>query len=495
MTLGTLLIYIGITALVLTLLIGFLHKRHKSWVMTFLQNFTGVLFLVSGWVKAVDPMGTAFKMEQYFAEFEATFEGTWFDFAAPMFPWLSEHAIAVSVVMIVLEIVVGLMLVIGHRTRLTSWVFLLIVGFFTLLTGFTFLTGYVPAGENFFAFSKWGPYTPSNMRVTDCGCFGDFIKLEPRTSFLKDVVLLIPAVLFVFRHRHMHRLFTATVRSGLVGAAVIGLLIYCFSNYMWDLPHADFRPFKVGVDIAERKAVEEEAAANVQVIAWKLKNKEDGRIVELPTEVYLNDLASYPGEEWEVVEQIKNEPEITATKISDFEILASDGTDMTADILEAEDPLVMIVCYKLKGRTQYVEQVVQDTVFRMDTVSVEGTDSVRIVQVVDQINETTESVPQYYWDADYVSKFEEAVIPFVRSARNDGVGAFLVAGGASGAELDDFAATINADFPMYEADDITLKTIIRSNPGIVLLHDGTIVNKWHYRKIPQWNVARTQLPR
>ena len=72
MTLSTLLLYIGIAAIILTLGIGFWKKGHKTWTMTFLQNFCGVLFIFSGWVKAVDPLGTAYKMEQYFAEFEVT---------------------------------------------------------------------------------------------------------------------------------------------------------------------------------------------------------------------------------------------------------------------------------------------------------------------------------------------------------------------------------------------------------------------------------------
>ena len=73
MTLGTLVITIGAIAFVLTLAVGTLYKRHKSWIMTFLQNFVGVLFIISGYVKAIDPLGTAYKMEQYFAEFQTTF--------------------------------------------------------------------------------------------------------------------------------------------------------------------------------------------------------------------------------------------------------------------------------------------------------------------------------------------------------------------------------------------------------------------------------------
>ena len=120
MTLTTLLTYIAFAAIALTFVIALYKKGHKSWFMTFLQNFTGILFLVSGWVKAVDPMGTAFKMEQYFAEFESTFEATWFSFMAPVFPLLSKFAIAFSVLMIIYEMILGIMLILAGRISLTN---------------------------------------------------------------------------------------------------------------------------------------------------------------------------------------------------------------------------------------------------------------------------------------------------------------------------------------------------------------------------------------
>lgn len=152
MTLQTLILYIAIIAAVLTGIIGLMKKGHKNWLMTFLQNFTGVLFIISGLVKAIDPMGTAFKMEQYFTEFEYTFADTSAKFLAPLFPFLSSISLIFSVVMIVFEIVLGVMLILGHKSKLTSWAFLLLVLFFTVLTGFTFLTGYVPTSANFLIF-------------------------------------------------------------------------------------------------------------------------------------------------------------------------------------------------------------------------------------------------------------------------------------------------------------------------------------------------------
>ncbi|RMD98375.1 MAG: DoxX family membrane protein, partial [Bacteroidetes bacterium] len=134
MTIITLMIYVAIAAAILTGLTVFVLKAQKSILMTYVQHFCGSLFIFSGYVKAVDPLGTAFKMEQYFAEFYYTFNETALSFIAPMFPWMSEHGLLISVAMIVFEIALGVMLIVGARPKLTAWLFFLLVVFFTILT-------------------------------------------------------------------------------------------------------------------------------------------------------------------------------------------------------------------------------------------------------------------------------------------------------------------------------------------------------------------------
>lgn len=492
MTLGTLMIGIGITALVLTLLVGLVGKKVENWVVSYLQNFTGALFIFSGWVKAIDPLGTAYKMEQYFAEFESTFEGTWFSFLAPMFPTLAEWAASFAVFMIVFEMVLGIMLLVGSNRRFTAWAFFLLVAFFTFLTGFTYLTGYVPEDVNFFQFGKWGPYVETNMKVTDCGCFGDFLKLEPYVSFLKDVFLLVPAIIFLFRWKDMHQLLNGVGRSVLVTVGLIGFTIYCFSNYVWDIPHLDFRPFKENVDVAERKALEEEAETSVQVLAYKMTNKEDGNVVELPFEEFMKQFKDYPKEEWEY-EQIKSEPTIPRTKISDFDVSDLDGNDQTENILSYPEYSFMVVAYKLyDDLEEKITEIVQDTVFQLDTVRLADTDSiVEINKTVADITKRQITKTKYTWNSAYLKPWKNAINPVTKDALAANIKVYAITGYAGEERVNSFKAASGSDYPFYLADDILLKTIVRSNPGVVLMKDGKILQKWHYSKLPNFETIQS----
>ncbi|MEM9261645.1 MAG: hypothetical protein AAGA62_18535, partial [Bacteroidota bacterium] len=312
-------------------------------------NFSGALFFFSGYVKAVDPLGTAYKMEQYFAEFEGTFADTSLSFIAPLFPAMAEYSVAFSVFMIVLELALAVALILGAWPKLTSWLFFGIVAFFTVLTGFTYLTGYVPSGVNFFSFSEWGPYLETNMKVTDCGCFGDFLKLEPKTSFFKDIALLVPAFLFLFFTKKMHQLFSGGTRALLVGLVALGTLLYGMSNYVWDIPGQDFRPFKVGTDVATVKQAEADAQAAVTTLAYILTNKADGTVKEIPTAEFLKVMKDYPTSDWEYDTKV-SEPAIEPTKTSDFELSDKEGNDPVPNLLQDDGYTFLVVAYKLKGK-------------------------------------------------------------------------------------------------------------------------------------------------
>lgn len=491
MTIITLMIYVAIAAAILTGLTVFALKAHKSILMTYVQHFCGSLFIFSGFVKAVDPLGTAFKMEQYFAEFYYTFNETALSFIAPMFPWLSEHALLISVAMIVFEIALGVMLILGARPKLTAWLFFLLVVFFTILTGFTYLTGYVPQGVNFFEFGQWGAYVETNMRVTDCGCFGDFLKLKPKVSFFKDLFLLLPAVYFVLAHRQMHRLFTSRARLLTVGVVSLLFLVFCIRNYSWDEPIFDFRPFKAGTDVRAQKLAEEEAMANVKITHYKMTNKRTGQVVTLPYEQYLKEFKDYPKEEWEF-EQIKTKPEIEPSKISDFDISDLEGNNVTEDILNDPGYTFMVVAYKIyqNADPRNEDVVVQDTIMVADTIQVNGTDSV--VWRVGDVVERTVQQEVYSFDPEYVKRYTEIINPVLQKAEAAGYKVFAVTAPNSPALIDDFRHETQSAYPFYVADDLLLKTIQRSNPGLVLWHDGKTVAKWHFKKLPSFEEIQSQ---
>lgn len=491
MTLSTLVINIGIVAAILTLLIGLLLKKHNSWLMTFLQNFCGVLFIFSGWVKAIDPMGTAFKMEQYFAEFESTFADTWLSFIAPLFPFLSEYSIGFSVFMIVFEIVLGIMLLLGIKSKFTSWAFLILVAFFTILTGFTYLTGYVPSGVNFFDFGEWSAYKKSNMKVTDCGCFGDFIKLEPKISFFKDIALLIPALYFVWRYKDMHSLISEKWHQLVIWGSTGVILIYCMSNFVWDLPHTDFRPFKKGANVAQIKETEAEAMANVKVTDFVILNLETKEEITLPYNDYMSNFSNYPKDKFKVIDQITTEPEIPETKISDFEITDFNGDDVSYKYLENEKYHFMLVSYKAKYTTSSSMQEIVDTVMVSDSLFNSEGELDSVVNKVTQVKSTRE-VKDYHWKSDLLIDLE-ALAPFVKSALDDGHEVSYVIGGIDADAALDLKAETGLPIDIYTADDILLKTIVRSNPGIVLWKDGIILDKWHKNKLPGYTEVKTSM--
>ncbi|MBK8699931.1 MAG: DoxX family protein [Saprospiraceae bacterium] len=487
MTISTLVLNIGIVAAIFTAIVGLLLKRQKSYLMTFLQSFCGILFIFSGWVKAIDPMGTAFKMEQYFGEFEATFSQTMFSFLSPVFPALASVSILFSVTMIVFEIVLGIMLLLGYKPKLSAWLFFGLVAFFTVLTGFTFLTGYVPAGINFFDFGHWGAYKASNMKVTDCGCFGDFIKLEPRISFFKDIALLLPSMYFLLRYKTMHELISMRKSGIIVGVSTVLLIAYCLYNFVLDEPHIDFRPFKNGADIAAQRVMEEKAQAEVQVKAFAIKDLASGNILEVPYAQYMADVEKYADKtKWEVVDQIKTTPSLPITKISEFEITDFDGVDFTDMFLSNPKNHFMVISPKVKFSTASKQVMVQDSIFAMDTVGL-SKDNQPIVEkkFLKAINKEM-SKTDFIWPASFVSDLV-SMREVLDKAKAAGSDVSVVVGGISADAAKDLAEETGISATYLTADDILLKTIIRSNPGLVLWKNGKLVQKWHKKKLPPFD--------
>ncbi len=175
-----------------------------------------VTFLFSGFVKLVDPLGSAYKFEEYFSYDVLNME------------FLIPYALPFSIVLIIVEIILGVMLLIGFKSKLTVWSLFLI----TLL--FLFLT--------------W--YSAFYDKVTDCGCFGDAVKLTPWETFNKNVLLIVLIGFLIYSVKNIKPLFSKNVTNWISLASLL-VFLYIISHVLTHLPLIDFRPYAVGKSIQE----------------------------------------------------------------------------------------------------------------------------------------------------------------------------------------------------------------------------------------------------
>lgn len=410
MTITKLFIYIGIVALII-LIAAITGKKAKNPLIGWIQYFVGGLFVFSGLVKAIDPVGTAIKMEEYFEvfiEYTPALEGFWHFWA--------HNALEVSIFFIVLEIFLGFTLLLGLYKKFTLASLVGIIVFFTFLTGFSHVTG----------------------KVTDCGCFGDFLKLTPYQSFMKDILLTVLIALLVLGHKHIIRVFKPGGGHLAIGVLTILFTWFTLSNY-YDLPVKDFRAYKIGTVIPECTQLPTDAKPYVYEITYIYKNKETGEEKE-----FVN---SFPEDfsKWDYVDrkdklvQKGDDP-----KCKDFNISDIDGVEVTEDIFAIEGPVLMITTYDISEGSRKGFK-------RLARVVNEGLDSGQPLTVI----------------------------------------------GLTGSSLDDAEALrhdLGLPVTFYNLDAVPIKTMNRSNPGLVLMRDGEIIDKWHHRKVQSFEkleVGRT----
>ena len=207
-------------------------------------------------------------------------------------------------------------------------------------------------------------------------------------------------------------------------------------------------------------------------------------LFDMPNAQYMSNFKDYPKTEWKIIDQIKTEPTIKPTKISEYEITAVNGDDMTYQLLEDPEYSIMIVSHKMYGDAKKKIRTVQDTTYSMDTITTDV--GVEIVQSIDQISSREETYYDYVWDESFYNDYAETIVPLVKDASAAGIKSYTVVGGAGADMIDDFIGELGFEMPFYTADDILLKTIVRSNPGVVLWKDGVVVNKWHVDQLPSF---------
>ncbi|RYZ79697.1 MAG: DoxX family protein [Proteobacteria bacterium] len=281
----------------------------KNIITQFSRIFVGILFMISGLIKLNDPIGFSFKLEEYFSE------------PVLNLPFLVPLALALAVFLVIAEVVLGVMLLLGYKPKFTIWSLLLMIVFFTFLT---FYSAY---------FNK----------VTDCGCFGDALKLTPWQSFTKDVVLLFFIVIIFINQRFIRPVFSKNLRNGLVLVSVI-LCVFMAYWVLNHLPLKDFRAYKVGNNI--QKGMEFPEGAEKSKVEMIFIYKVGG----VDKEFGENDLMNLPADAKFVERKDKVISQGYVPPIHDF-TMEKDGSDYKDELL-LEPKLLVFVAYDLKKSSE-----------------------------------------------------------------------------------------------------------------------------------------------
>jgi len=346
----------------------------------------GAVFIFSGIVKAIDPLGSAYKFMDYFAAFNMQ--------------WMDSFAIFLSIFMSALEFIIGAALFFGIVNRLASWGGLLFMSFFTPLT----------------------LYLAIKNPVTDCGCFGDALIMTNWETFYKNVALIIFAIVtFIYRKKFKKLL---SCKKELILAVVLALIPVLISIYgLRHLPIMDFRAWKVGSSMKLDTSVEDKYYVSYQ-------NKETGEIQEYLSPNFPWDDPEWV-ENWEFIGQ-----RVDAAPFPENYIYIGDenGQDYFKTFTQHPDYQFLLIMYYIENANL----------------------------------KNLESIKQFA-----LTSFEKNID-------------FIAITGSTPKTVEEFKQTNEIPFEIFYSDEITLKTIIRSNPGLVLIKDGTILDKWSHRDIPKF---------
>ena len=356
---------------------------------------TGILFIISGLIKANDSLGFAYKLDEYFEVF-----GT--NFLVPL-------SLPLAMFVCIFEIALGFALLLGARTKLTLWLLLLMIVFFTFLT---FYSAY---------FNK----------VTDCGCFGDAFKaifgrsFSPWESFGKDIFFLVLIIILFIGRQYINPIVGPRFENVLLIIILAGTTAFPLYTYNY-LPVIDFRPFAIGKNIPEQtKGVPDELK-----YFYKLKDKKTGEIKEFD---------KFPTDYEKDYDYIDSRTEITKKgidpKIKDFAISDLNGSDYTEDIIGNPNYNFLLICYDLDKTDKAIFGKLND---------------------------------------------------FVALCKQDSV-TFIALTSSSKETIDKFKLEAKTNIDFYNSDGTVLKTMIRSNPGLMMLKGGTVVDMWHFHTIPSFN--------
>ena len=357
------------------------------------------VFIFSGFVKAVDPLGTQYKIQDYLEVFG------WAASVPAFLPFLA------SVLQAMVEFCLGVYLLFGIRRRMTTLFVVLIMGVMTPLTLWLALSN----------------------PISDCGCFGDAVTLTNWETFGKNVLLLIAAV-SVFKWGNRITPLVTKRFDWLVAMYtflyISGMTLYCYR----ELPVFDFRPYHIGADI--RKGMEIPEGEKPTVYETRFILQKDGVEKEFTLENYPDSTWTFVDSKTMVKEQGYEPP------IHDFSIIRQeDGEDITDEVLDDDNYTFLLVAHQLS----------------------QADDS-----TIDLINEL------YDYSVEHGYQF------YCLTSSPD-------------SDIEDWQERTGAEYPFCLMDDITLKTMIRSNPGLMLLKNGVVINKWSVNSLPDEYVLTDRL--
>nr|WP_321410629.1 BT_3928 family protein [uncultured Carboxylicivirga sp.] len=359
---------------------------------TIARIILGIVFLFSGFVKAVDPQGGAIKIAEYL-EIIGLHQA-------------NSVSVILAIALSTLEFILGFMLFFGLMTKKAALPAFIFMSFFTALTLYSAI------------------FEP----VSDCGCFGDAIKLTNWETFFKNIVLL-PISFIIYKKRKDYSRSISETKQGL--GALIGLVfIIGISAYSLKyLPLLDFRPYKIGQNIQEGMSIPEGAQDAVYETTFILEK--DGERKEFDMDNYpYNDTA------WVFVDQkSKLISEGYQPPIQNFILENIDGYDMTQDLLNHDKPVFLVIAPKI------------------EKASTKNLKKLRDIRIMCLRNE----YPFYVLTSSLVDNYFQ------------------------------FDATHSLGFDYLSVDETLLKTICRGNPGMIILEKGTIIAKYNHTNLPEAN--------
>lgn len=377
-----------------------------KFMLHFSRLFVGLLFIFSGLIKANDPIGFGYKLQEYFEVFHLNF--------------LIPIATGIAILLCVLEIVLGALLLFGFWSKTVT------KGLLGLIVFFTFLT-FVSA-----AFTV----------VSSCGCFGDAIPLTPWESFTKDLILLV-FIVYLYVKRHEIKPITENTLIQRVASLSVLFASLAFGIFTYNfLPIIDFLPYKVGANIPESMKIPPGAPQDEFLIMYQLKHKKTGETRSMSDKDYMK-LEIWKDNNWEII----GEPEKKLlkkgydVKIKDLLISDGSGTDYTKEIIENPFYNLIVVAYNLDD-TQ--EEAI-------------GKTNALALNAVEQFNIRT---------------------------------VLLTSSSAQDAQA--FSKKMKLFMEVFYADAVPLKSMVRANPGVLLLKNGVVINKWHYHQLPSFDELSKQ---